>query len=93
MNEFMEQFLFEARELVQQATDDFLALETAPSDRSRIESVFRAVHTLKGAAGIMDFDAMGRALHAVEDVLSRVQSSANPVAAAWLATACAPSTK
>ena len=70
MNEFLEQFLVESRELVAQATDDLLALEEQPQDSERLGSAFRAFHTLKGAAGIMDFDAMGRALHAAEDVLS-----------------------
>ncbi|WP_240540027.1 chemotaxis protein CheA [Salinarimonas soli] len=85
MNEFLEQFLIESRELVDQASGDFLALEAAPGDRARIESAFRAVHTLKGAAGIMDFHAMGRALHALEDVLSRLQSGANLVTPALVA--------
>ena len=79
MNEFVEQFLIECEELVTQATDDLLALEERSDDRERLDSAFRAFHTLKGAAGIVDFDAMGRALHAAEDVLSAVRSDAEPV--------------
>ena len=74
MNEFLEQFLIESRELVEQATSDLLALEDKPADGERLDGVFRAFHTLKGAAGIVDFTAMGRALHAAEDVLSRVRN-------------------
>jgi two-component system chemotaxis sensor kinase CheA len=74
MNEFIEQFLIEGRELVTQATDDLLALEEDPTHRERLDGAFRAFHTLKGAAGIVDFDAMGRALHAAEDVLSSVRA-------------------
>jgi two-component system chemotaxis sensor kinase CheA len=81
MNEFIEQFLIECRELIEQATADLLALEERPDDRERLDGAFRAFHTLKGAAGIVDFDAMGLALHAVEDVLSRVRSGAEPVTA------------
>jgi two-component system chemotaxis sensor kinase CheA len=79
MNEFIEQFLIEARELVEQATGDLLALEEQPSDAARLDSAFRAFHTLKGSAGIVDFDAMGRALHAAEDMLARVRAGDNPV--------------
>lgn len=79
MNEFIEQFLLEARELVGQATDDLLALEGKPDDRDRLDSVFRAFHTLKGAAGIVDFAAMARAVHAAEDVLAAVRAGADPV--------------
>ena len=79
MNEFLEQFLAESRELVEQATDDLLALEDQGADRERLDSAFRAFHTLKGAAGIMDFDAMGRALHAAEDVLAAARSGEAPL--------------
>ena len=79
MNEFIEQFLIECRELVEQAVSDLLALEQAPRDRDRLDSVFRAVHTLKGSAGIIDFAAMGRALSAAEDGLSAVRSSGDAV--------------
>lgn len=74
MNEFIEQFLIEGRELVAQGSDDLLALEENPGDKERLDSAFRAFHTLKGAAGIVDFEAMGQALHAGEDVLSAVRS-------------------
>jgi two-component system chemotaxis sensor kinase CheA len=81
MDEFVEQFLIECRELVEQGTADLLALEENPTDRERLDGAFRAVHTLKGAAGIVDFTAMGTALHAAEDVLSAVRSGAQPVSA------------
>ena len=81
MNEFLEQFLLESRELVEQATGDLLALEENPQDNDRLDGAFRAFHTLKGAAGIVDFHAMGRALHAAEDVLSRLRAGQAPVSA------------
>jgi two-component system chemotaxis sensor kinase CheA len=74
MDDFIEQFLVEARELVVQATEDLLALEQDPGQAERLDSAFRAFHTLKGAAGIVDFDAMGRVLHAGEDLLAAVRA-------------------
>ncbi len=74
MNEFLEQFLIESRELVEQATTDLLALEHEPENRSVLDGAFRAFHTLKGAAGIMDFAAMARATHAAEDLLAAVRA-------------------
>ncbi len=79
MNAFLEQFLIESRELVAQATDDLLALEARPGDAERLDSAFRAFHTLKGAAGIMDFAAMGLALHAAEDVLALARAGERAV--------------
>ena len=87
MNEFVEQFLIEGRELVAQGNDDLLALEEHPDDRERLDGAFRGFHTLKGAAGIVDFVAMSRALHAAEDLLSAVRSKSAPVTPA-LITLC-----
>ena len=74
MNEFLEQFLVEARDLTDQATQELLALEQSPNSKERLDSVFRAMHTLKGGAGIVDFMAMSRAVHAAEDALSSVRA-------------------
>lgn len=74
MDEFLEQFVLEAHELCEQATAELLALEATPDDRNRIDAAFRAFHTLKGGAGIVDFTAMSRAVHAGEDALSSVRS-------------------
>jgi len=74
MNEFLEQFLVECRELIDQATADLLALEENPGDGEKLDGAFRAFHTLKGSAGIVDFTAMASATHAAEDVLAGVRT-------------------
>jgi two-component system chemotaxis sensor kinase CheA len=79
MNEFVEQFLLESRELVAQAVDDLIGLEDKPGDRERLDGAFRAFHTLKGAAGIVEFAAMARTLHAAEDVLATLRSTEKPI--------------
>jgi two-component system, chemotaxis family, sensor kinase CheA len=79
MNEFLEQFLIEARELVEQGTSDLLALERAPSVPEALDGAFRAFHTLKGGASIVDFAAMSRAAHAAEDALATVRAGVRPV--------------
>jgi two-component system, chemotaxis family, sensor kinase CheA len=84
VNEFLEQFLVEARELIEQVTADLLALERDPGDRASLDGSFRAFHTLKGGAGIVDFAAMGRAMHAAEDVLSMIRQGDRPVTASLI---------
>ncbi|MDB5559425.1 MAG: CheA signal transduction histidine kinase [Enterovirga sp.] len=74
VNDLIEPFLAEARELIEAATDDLIALEKDPADASRIESVFRSFHTLKGSAGLLDLGPMAFALHAAEDLLSVIRS-------------------
>src|SRR5690349_24873994 len=73
MNALLEQFILEARELVDEASDNLLALERTPEDRSRIEGVFRAFHTLKGGAAIADLPDMSGLLHVGEDLLDALR--------------------
>jgi two-component system chemotaxis sensor kinase CheA len=75
MNEFIEQFAIESRELVDQATADLLSLEGNRPNAATIDSIFRTFHTLKGAAGIVEFAAMETALHAAETKLSDVRAT------------------
>ena len=79
MNEFVEQFLLESREYVEQGMADLLALEKEPGDAAVLDSVFRAFHTLKGSAGIVEFAAMADAVHAAEDVLSAIRSGSRGI--------------
>ncbi|WP_066798566.1 chemotaxis protein CheA [Sphingomonas soli] len=74
MDELLSQFLIEARELIAQAGDDFEWLARDPADSARIDSAFRAIHTLKGSVAIFDMVPAGRALHAAEDVLDRARA-------------------
>lgn len=73
MSALQEQFVTEARELIRQATDDLIALERAGASPERIDSVFRAFHTLKGSAGVVELPAMSVLLHAAEDLLAGVR--------------------
>jgi two-component system chemotaxis sensor kinase CheA len=74
MDDLLEQFLIEGRELVVQASDDLIALERSPADFARLDSLFRAIHTLKGSVALFDFAPMGAALHAAEDLLGKLRA-------------------
>jgi two-component system chemotaxis sensor kinase CheA len=82
MNDFLKQFLIESREFAEQASEGLLTLERAPDDAELLDAVFRAFHTLKGGAGIVEFAAMERAVHAAENVLSDVRSGRQALTAA-----------
>lgn len=79
MDELFEQFMIEGRELISKATEDLMVLEEDLSDAGRLDSAFRAVHTLKGSVAIFDLAPMGVALHAAEDLLGAVRSAAEPM--------------
>ena len=73
MSALQEQFVTEARELIRQANDDLIALEREGTSRDRIDSVFRAFHTLKGSAAVVELPAMSLVMHAAEDLLAVVR--------------------
>ena len=69
MNPLLAQFITEAGDLVESAGENLLKLERSPHDDDLINAVFRAVHTIKGAAGLFDLPALIRLVHAGEDLL------------------------
>ncbi|MGN6513542.1 MAG: chemotaxis protein CheA, partial [Lysobacteraceae bacterium] len=75
-------FLVEAREIVDQLGEQMVALEHAPDDRDGLNTVFRGFHTVKGGAGFLDFVAMVRLCHAVEERLDVARSGERPLDAA-----------
>lgn len=79
MDELIEQFAIEARELVQQASDDLMALEGDGGNREHLESAFRAIHTLKGSVGLFDLGPMHDVLHHAEDLLSQARQGTSAV--------------
>lgn len=75
MNALHDQFVAEARELIQQVTDDLIVAERDGFSDQRIDRIFRAFHTLKGSAGVVELPSMVLALHAAEDVLAALQAN------------------
>jgi two-component system, chemotaxis family, sensor kinase CheA len=72
MNALHEQFIVEARELIHQATGDLITMEREGVAKERVERLLRTFHTLKGAAGVVELQAMSLTLHAAEDLLAAI---------------------
>lgn len=73
MNPLFEQFVIEARELLDAAGAALLRLEREPGDAGAVNDLFRALHTLKGATGLFDMAPFTRMVHAGEDALMAVR--------------------
>jgi two-component system chemotaxis sensor kinase CheA len=73
-NPLLEQFLSEARDLLEASGKKLMQLEDAPTDQGILNDLFRCVHTLKGNSGLFTFPEMTRVLHAGEDLLGMVRS-------------------
>jgi two-component system chemotaxis sensor kinase CheA len=70
----LEQFLSEARDLLEAIGKKLMQLEDSPNDPGILNELFRCVHTLKGNSGLFTFPEMTRVLHAGEDLLGMVRS-------------------
>lgn len=66
-------FLIEAEELLAAMEDALLHLESHPEDMEAINAVFRAAHTIKGTAGIFDFEAIVKFTHVAESLLDKIR--------------------
>src|SRR5690606_27110714 len=68
-----DEFFSEAQEIIEQLSRSLLSLDAAEkggrSDPSLINEAFRAVHTLKGLAGLFAANRLGQLSHELEDVL------------------------
>ena len=73
MSDLRDEFLSEAQEIVESLSRDLLLLDQAHKDGSSsqelVNEVFRAVHTLKGIAGMFGYARLGEVAHALEDLL------------------------
>jgi two-component system chemotaxis sensor kinase CheA len=67
--EFIEEFLVESSENLDQLDQDLLALEKQPDDAQRVASIFRTVHTIKGNSGFFGFSKLGALAHSGEHLL------------------------
>lgn len=74
MNALLQQFIFETRDLIEEASKGFLYLERNPDDQETIGSIFRAVHTIKGSSGLFDLKSLTQVVHAAEDVLDALRA-------------------
>ena len=66
-------FAQEAEELLTDMEDSLLILEDTPDDSETINSVFRAMHTIKGSSGLFGFDSIVAFTHEAETVLDQVR--------------------
>lgn len=74
IDEAKQTFAQEAVELLEEMEDALLSMEEAPDDEEHLNSVFRSMHTIKGAAGVFGFDAIVAFTHPVETVMDSLRN-------------------
>ncbi len=71
-------FLSEGHDLLKDAEDSLLRLETHTADQDAINRLFRAVHTPKGSAGIFSLTPPVNLTHHLESLLMSVRDGQRP---------------
>ncbi len=73
--EVRQMFLEEAQEYINTMDDGLIGIDQAPNFKQQIDAILRAAHSLKGAAGIMQFDALSHTAHRLEDAFKIIKSN------------------
>ena len=73
--QLLANFIEEGRELIRQAESALLALDDGEQDPDLINGLFRAVHTLKGSAGLFSLDEFVAFAHHQENLIMRVRDA------------------
>ncbi len=69
----LELFCSEVETQVTQLSEGLLTLERSPQDATGLEALMRAAHSIKGAARIVQLDAVAELAHALEDCFVAAQ--------------------
>lgn len=73
VNEILAEFCEEALELLESLPHSMAQCLADPMDTESINSVFRAMHTIKGNAGFLNLPTIKQFAHTLEDILDEVR--------------------
>ena len=74
MDDLLQEFISETQETLEALAGEVVAWETDPTDRDRLDAIFRFFHTVKGSCGFLNLPRFERLSHAAEDVLSDIRA-------------------
>src|SRR2546429_8116920 len=73
MDDLVRDFLVESGENLDRLDQELVQLESDPSSRDLLSSIFRTIHTIKGSCGFLGFAKLEKVAHAGESLLSRLR--------------------
>ncbi len=74
MNQYLEIFIDESKENLQQMNEILLKLETDQENLDHLGEIFRIAHTLKGMSGTMGFNKLMNLTHKMENLMDLVRN-------------------
>jgi two-component system chemotaxis sensor kinase CheA len=78
-NAYMEMFLAECREHLQELNLAIVRIEEKPDDPATVDEIFRIAHSLKGMSATMGFERMAALTHQMEDVFELLRQRSTPL--------------
>jgi len=73
INQYLEIFIEESKEHLQNMNSNLLYLENHPEDTNTLNEIFRVAHTLKGMSATMGFNNIAHLTHEMENVLDYIR--------------------
>lgn len=71
--QYMDVFIDESTEHLEVLSNELLELEKNPHEKTIIEEIFRAAHTIKGMSATMGFEDIAHLTHSLENVLDDIR--------------------
>ncbi len=72
--EILHDFHEESTEALADVEEKILALEEDPTDMETIHALFRTFHSMKGSAGFLELEVLGKLAHETENLLDRARN-------------------
>ncbi|MEO0475973.1 MAG: chemotaxis protein CheA [Planctomycetota bacterium] len=73
--DILQDFLTESDELLSSMDHLMVELESAPDDSDLLNTIFRALHTIKGSSGFLGLSPVTQIAHASEDLLNKLRNA------------------
>ncbi|MBU2515063.1 chemotaxis protein CheA [bacterium] len=73
LNDMIQGFVEESHEAFDDIENDLLTIESNPEDLSIVNGIFRVMHTIKGTAGFLNLDDIGKLAHKIESIFDMIR--------------------
>jgi two-component system chemotaxis sensor kinase CheA len=73
VDELIQEFLIESNENLDRFDADLVKLEADPGSETLLSSIFRSIHSIKGACGFLGFQKLEALAHVGENLLSKLR--------------------
>ncbi len=73
MDDLIQEFLVESNENLDRLDSELVKLESDPKSAELLASIFRSIHSIKGACGFLGFNKLQALAHAGESLLSKLR--------------------